>query len=397
MARILVLCSRTPYPLVGGAKVRLFNTARLLADDHTVDLLVVDESPVDQSAVSALDEAFDDVTVFSYPGYRFHLNTVPGLASRRPLQTHYFSFSAVERWLDGNLRKYDLAFCNHVRTTEYVRGYDIPKVVDFVDAISRNYEASGEHAEGIWRAIYPIESRRLLRYERRIAEEFDHSFIITEEDKRYVEGSSRYESLSVLPNGVKGEILERGRDDAEPDAPEDGARLVFLGKMDYFPNEDAATFFAESVFPRVRADRPNAEFLVVGASPTERVRALDSLPGVTVTGFVDDPVDYLEDAHVVVAPMRHGAGLQNKILEAMGLGKAVVTTPLGREGIDAESDEHLRVGETPDELARQVVELLDDGAERERIGRRARERIEERYTWEEIRPRLLGRVNDVLG
>lgn len=394
MARILVLCSRIPHPLVGGAKVRLFNTARLLTDDHTVDLLIVDESPVDESAVTALEDVFNDVTVFSYPEYRFHLNTVPGLVSRRPLQTFYYSFSAVERWLDSNVRKYDLAFCNHVRTTEYICEYDLPKVVDFVDAISRNYEASGEHANGLWKAIYPIEARRLLRYERMIVNEFDHSFITTEEDKRYIEGLNQYESLTVLPNGVNNEILERGRNSTEP--TDDDPRLVFLGKMDYSPNEDAATFFAKSIFPRVRENYPGTEFLVVGASPTETVRKLDALPGITVTGFVEDSTGYLEDAHIVVAPMRHGGGLQNKILEAMGLGKPVVTTPLGQQGIDAEDDNHLCIGETSDEFAREVVKLLNDETRRERIGRQARARIEERYTWEEIRLELLRLVNDVL-
>ena len=394
MARILSICSRTPYPLTGGAKLRLFNTARLLAEEHTVDLLIVDEAPIEPSRLQALEEVFNSVQLFAYPKYRFYLNTLPGIASRRPVQTFYYSFGAVKRWMDRNVNKYDLLYCNHIRTTEYARPYNMPKVVDFVDAISRNYEKSGKDAEGLWRAIYPVEAERVLHYERTIAREFDHSFVITDVDQSYIEGNDDYSSLTVLPNGVSDEIIKRGP--AEPPNPDEPPQLVFLGKMDYFPNVTAATFFVESVFPRVRDEFPDVTFAIVGTSPTDDVRKLTENPGVEVTGFVDDPLNFLETADVVVAPMQHGAGLQNKVIEAMGLGKPVVTTPLGQEGIDASDGDHLCVGETPTELTTAVIDLLNNNAERQRIGDHARDRIEARYTWADIHSLLLDDVNRLL-
>jgi sugar transferase (PEP-CTERM/EpsH1 system associated) len=371
----------------------MFYTARELAREHDVELLVVDEVPVDHSAVEKLETIFEAVHVFSYANYRFHLNALAGAVSRKPLQTHYYQFSTVTGWLDANYRRFDLLYCNHVRTTEYARGYDRPKVVDLVDAISRNYKTANENATGLWRFIYPVEWRRLRRYERRIVREFDHAFIITDADGRFVTGGESWESLSVLPNGVKPELLEREPTEyrADPTDP----RIVFLGKMDYFPNVDAAIHFTKNIFPDIRADYPDATFLVVGASPERRVRVLDERPGVSVTGFVDDPRTYVDSADIVVAPMRHGAGLQNKVLEAMALGRPVVASPLASEGIAIQDGRHLVVAEDDEEFATAVGSLVADVDRRRSIGCAARRLIERTYTWERVGKQLRDEVATV--
>jgi sugar transferase (PEP-CTERM/EpsH1 system associated) len=393
MARILVLCSRTPYPLTGGAKLRLFNTAKILSKDHTVDLLIVDEAPIEQDRIDALQQEFNDVTLFSYPSYRFQLNTLPGVLSRRPLQTFYYSFEDVQRWTENHIDQYDLLYCNHVRTAEYARGFETPKVVDLVDAISRNYAEADKNASGLWRAIYPIESKRLLRYERQTVSAFDHSFIITDADKQYIEGNDGVlSSLSVVPNGVRPEILDR----QSFDPAECKRQLVFLGKMDYSPNVDAATHFAEDIFPLVRQRYPEVEFVVVGIDPTKEVRQLADRPNIHVTGFVDDPIEYLNRARIVVAPMRTGAGLQNKVLESMGLGKPVVTTTLGAEGIDANDGEHLLTADTPATFSEAITSLLEDEDECERIGTQARQLVEREYSWPSIESQLLDPIEAIL-
>ncbi|WP_224448675.1 glycosyltransferase [Haloprofundus salilacus] len=394
MARILVLCSRLPYPLTGGAKLRMFYTACELAREHDVELLVVDEAPVDDTAVAKLESVFADVHVFSYPSYRFYLNTIPGLFSRHPLQAHYFHFGAVDAWLDEHEHRFDLLYCNHVRTTEYVQDRSTPKVVDLVDAISRNYREASQDSTGLWRFIYPLEWRRLRRYERRVVETFDRSFIITNADRSFIAEGASYPSLSVLPNGVKPELLERKPTALR--AVESGPTLVFLGKMDYFPNEDAAIYFASEVFPLVRETYPAAEFLVVGSSPSDKVTVLDDIPGVTVTGFVENPREYLNLADVVVAPMRHGAGLQNKVLEAMALSRPIVVTSLAREGIKADNGRHLVVADNPQSFAAETTGLLSDVERRRRIGYAARDIVRSHYTWERVGKRLREAVREIL-
>nr|WP_255356143.1 glycosyltransferase [Haloarcula sp. CBA1127] len=394
MTRILVLCSRLPYPLTGGAKLRMFYTARELAREHDVELLVIDQEPIDKSAVEALRAEFDAIHVFAYPNYKFYLNTLPGLASSKPLQTHYYRFDEVDAWLDDHAHRFDLLHCNHVRTTEYARGRSPPVTADLVDAISRTYREASKDATGLWRAIYPVEWRRLRKYERSVADCFDHSFIITEADRNFVTGRQSFPSLSVLPNGVKPDLVGRGSNEFRT-APND-PRIVFLGKMDYFPNEDAALYFIEEVFPIIRSRYPTAEFQVVGTDPSDRVASTDARPGVTVTGFVDDPAEYLDRADIVVAPMRHGSGLQNKVLEAMALGRPVVATPLAREGINALDGKHIVISDTATEFANAIDQLLSDADKRRAIGTAARTLVEQRYTWAQIGSELRDRVSTLL-
>jgi sugar transferase (PEP-CTERM/EpsH1 system associated) len=395
VAELLVVCSRTPYPLVGGAKVRLYNTARILAEDHDVDLLIVDEAPIEKTRIDPLSEMFRSVKLFTYPSYSFYLNTLRGVLSRTPLQSHYFQFDEVYDWVDRHVRDYDLVYCNHVRTTEYVREYDVRKVADLVDAISRNYIE--RRADVAWpqRLLYTVESDRLADYERTVAREFDRTLITTAADRRHIVNplpNSIGDTVRVVPNGVRADLIDR--DPAIGSVNSD--RLVFLGKMDYFPNEDAVNYFAEDVFPQIRAVHSDAEFLIVGASPSNQVSKLEVTPGVTVTGYVEDPRTYLTSAAVVVAPLRHGAGLQNKILEAMALARPVVTTSLGAEGIDAEDGTHLFVADDSENFAERVVDLLDHPNRRVEIGTAARRLVKNTYRWESIARTLKSTVQEVL-
>lgn len=395
MARILILCSRLPYPPTDGARLRMYNTARLLAREHTVDLLVVDQAPVDDEALRTLRSEFADVTVFDFPSYRFTAGAVRGLPSSKPLQVFYYRFGKVADWIRTHARRYDAMYCNHVRTTEYVRALDVPAIADLVDAISRNYESAGTNASGLWRLLYPIESRRLARYERNIVQEFEATLLASPTDRDYVTGGET-ESLRVVPNGVRSSILSYDADNTPVQRPDDEQWLVFLGQMDYYPNKDAVRFFADEIFPRIRDERPKTRFLVVGSSSSKGVRSLADRTGVTVTGFVDEPADYLSQATVTVAPIRHGAGIQNKVLESMALARSVVSTPLATEGISGEPGIHYRTASNPDSFAAAVLELLADPESRRRLGQNAASLIRAEYTWEAVAPALLETVRSVV-
>lgn len=372
----------------------MFYTAKELAREYEVELLVIDEQPIDESAVEELEDFFDAVQVFSFPSRRFKLNAVRGVLSRKPLQTHYFNFGDVTEWLDENVDRFDLLYCNHVRTTEYVCGYDLPVVVDLVDAISKNYKRADETATGLWRFIYPLEWRRLLRYERAIVTDTDYAFVTTRSDCEFITKGESEPKLSVLPNGVKPELLASDVGEYRRDPP--NPRLVFLGKMNYHPNEDAAEWFAKDLFPAVREEFPAAEFFVVGIDPSPRVQELENLPGVTVTGFVEDPKQYLRKADIVVAPMRQGAGLQNKVLESMALGRPTVVTPLASEGINIVNGEHIVIAEPGNDFARAVNGLLSDRERRRSLGTESRALVLSRYTWEHVGRKLRGRISEVI-
>jgi len=162
--------------------------------------------------------------------------------------------------------------------------------------------------------------------------------------------------------------------------------------MTYPPNENAVAWFARHVFPRVRSAAPEARFFVVGSDPSPQVRALEDMARVHVTGWVPDVRVRLRAATVVVNAVRFGSGTRVKLLEAMAVGAAVVSTTLGAEGLDLRPGVHLEVGDTPEEFARLVRELIADSDRRETLGRQAKELIQGRYSWEIIGAELVANL-----
>jgi glycosyltransferase involved in cell wall biosynthesis len=221
--------------------------------------------------------------------------------------------------------------------------------------------------------LFQLETRRMARYEQKLAHSFDQQIVSSPLDKEAIGAS---ETLHVIPNGVNIEdfpYTENGREDSV---------IIFTGRMGYFPNAEAAVYFATRVFPLILKQKPDARFLIVGADPPCRVRRLARFPGVEVTGFVLRIQDYLSRAAVFVAPMQAGTGIQNKVLEAMASGVPVVATPYALGGVEAIDGEHLLVAADACGLADQVVRLLRDPTLRRRLARNARQLVEEKYTWE---------------
>ena len=151
--------------------------------------------------------------------------------------------------------------------------------------------------------------------------------------------------------------------------------------MGYWPNEDAVSWFVQDVLPLIRAARPDVEFYIVGARPSSRVKALDSVENVHVTGAVDDVRPYLLGADVIVTPLRLARGVQNKVLEGMASGKPVVTTPQGLEGIAAEQGTEVLVAESADGFARAVLQALEPNLAKD-LGQAARQCVLNHYTWD---------------
>ena len=164
--------------------------------------------------------------------------------------------------------------------------------------------------------------------------------------------------------------------------------LLFTGKMDYRPNVDAALWFAEEIFPRIRAAQPEAQFVVAGQKPHPRLDRLRQQPGIVITGAVPDLRPYLEAATVYVAPLRMGGGTRFKLLEAMAVRKPIVSTRFGAEGFDVTEGRELLLADTPAEFAAAVLDLLKDEAKRASLGEAARRFVEQGYDWAAILPKV---------
>ncbi|MBW1716384.1 MAG: glycosyltransferase [Deltaproteobacteria bacterium] len=394
MLRILVLTFRTPFPLTDGARIRIYNVGKILAQRYPVDLLAINEGRVAHEHLKELGEIFNKVNAYPFHPLRFKINTLKGLLSRDSLQIYYHHFGKAQRWIDRHYADYDVLFCFHIRMTRYLRKItDKPKVIDFIDATSINYREAQERARGIWRFIYRVENRRLLAYELKMRKEFDKAFITSPFDKAYLDENSGHpnDNLVVIPNGVKEELFTRSKrfEGKEEDW------LVFLGKMNYAPNVDAVTYFAKEIFPLVR-QKANVKFFIVGTSPAKEVLRLGEIDGVEVTGFVEDPYEYLERAKLVVVPLRFSAGIQNKVLEAMALRKAVVTTTKAARGIEGEDRRHFIIADDEEGMASKILKLLADESRRKEIGENARELVEAKYRWDSVGEKLLKEIEEVL-
>ncbi|MBU0718156.1 MAG: glycosyltransferase, partial [Planctomycetes bacterium] len=240
------------------------------------------------------------------------------------------------------------------------------------------------------------EGHRLAEVERTWIDAFNAAILITKAEVEALDSRAPREKIHVVGNGVElpdladpsrdylsseGSPAEGSSTDLGPQ-PDGNPIVGFVGALDYYPNIDGVVWFVRRCWPDVRAAHPQAVFRIIGRAPTRPVRRLARVPGVEVVGPVENAAAEVRKLHVSVAPLRIARGLQNKVLEAMAGHKPVVLTPEAAEGIAARDGEHYLVARTANELARAIIELLDDPAKRHRLGQAARRFVAANHCWE---------------
>ena len=374
--KILVLCARVPYPLTNGESLRIFNYARHLAPRHELDLVCVgDPEAVDP----AVHQVFRRIEVFVPPekdatrrGWvRRTLDAfrVDALLKRYPNVEAHLADVVLSRDYDVIWTSTDLARC-------VPDGIRVPVLTDVCDdgVLLLKRELARTRGGIQWLRVW----KRLLlarEFERRYFAPTDACLFVSDEDAQTFQALAPGSRAEVIPNGVDAEYFEPRT------GVEDPATLIFEGSMDFAPNADAAVYLCRDLLPLIRARRPDVRVLIVGRDPTPEVRALAS-DIVTVTGRVDDIRPYLTRGTVFVCPLRMGAGIKNKILQAWSMGRAVVATPVSLGGLDFAEGTNLLVGRDLLGLADAVMRLLDDPELRRKIGARARETVLNAYRWE---------------
>jgi glycosyltransferase involved in cell wall biosynthesis len=233
--------------------------------------------------------------------------------------------------------------------------------------------------------IYGLEFSKMLRYEQKMVQRFDHVIAVSEHDKKLMKAWVDPARITVVPTGV-----DTGQFCPGPQPEQEKPLVVFVGAMDWEPNIDAAKYFCAEIWPLVLAKVPDAKFRIVGRNPDRRVQALAGNT-VEVTGRVLSVVEHLRAAAVVVVPLRVGGGTRLKIYEAMAVGKAVVSTSVGAEGLDVHHGRDMILADSPVEFAESVITLLRDPDLRSRQGRAAAE-VAANYGW----PRIARKFGEVL-
>jgi sugar transferase (PEP-CTERM/EpsH1 system associated) len=256
------------------------------------------------------------------------------------------------------------------------------RIVDFVDVDSEKWRTLAALRAWPRSWLYRRESARLRAFDRAAAEGCDHCLFVSAAEARVFQelNPAARARTRVVPNGVDGRYFAPDAGHPRPFAP-GGPVLAFTGDMGYWPNEDAVLWFARAVLPALRARRADLRFVVVGRAPGRRLRGAAPRLGIELTGAVPDVRPFLAHAALVVAPLRFGRGVANKVLEAMAMAKAVVATPAAVAGLELRPEHEILLAATPDAFAEAVDRLLDPPRAAD-LGTRARARVVADHSWE---------------
>lgn len=390
--KILFLANRVPYPPYRGDKLKIFNLARRLKDRHELHLLTFAQTEEDLGYKGELEKIFKEVHFIFLPKWKSALNCLAAVWDSKPLQVLYFQSAALRAALDKliALHGYDAVHVQHLRMSPYLAGRkDLPRILDLPDAFSLYWERRKMVKRGLLTRLFEhIEQRRVLRYER-ILEAYDLSLVCSQEDLAYLQKTHSTGNLRLLPNGVDLETFAARQHDYGHHKT-----ILFTGNMDYAPNVDAVVYFTESILPAIRARHPEASFIIAGQRPVARVLALAN-EYVSVTGFVKDLAATYDSASVVVAPLRFGAGTQNKVLEAMAMGVPVVCSHIGFGGLGIESGEGAIMQTDASAFADSVSDLLDSEDARRKVGTEGMRVIRTKFDWDIIARMLEGYLEAV--
>lgn len=374
--RILVLTPRFPYPVVGGDRLRIYEICRELSRHHDLSLLSLCESKEEMRSVPPGDGIFAKIERVFLPKWRSVLNVLAAVPGQTPLQIAYYQSAEFAERVGKLLSEHDVCIAHLIRTGHYVREAGKPVILEMTDAISLNYKRVGElkKARGFRSWVYRFEAERLLRYERAALESFAAVTLVSELDRAFLLDGRRGDNVLVCSNGVDLDALPfRDRRISEP-------VVAFIGNMSSIQNLDACFYFAEEILPRVRA-RLRCTFRAVGRIKPSDARRLGAIEGVEVFGNVASIPDAVGNARVGIAPVRLGAGVQNKVLEYMALGLPVITSPVALEGLQARAGVDLLVASTPEEYVAQLEALWHDEALRTRLAASAYRYVREHHSW----------------
>ena len=394
-ANVLLLVHRIPFPPDKGDKIRSWRLLEhLLLQGHRVHLGAFVDDPQDFAHAAMLRERCAALMLRPLDPRRRKLASARGLLDGRALSLPYYADGAMQAWVDRTLcaAGIDQVIVFSSTMAQFVdqaRHAHLRRVVDFVDVDSRKWLQYAERHHGPLAWIYRREAARLLAYERRVASEMDASLFVSPEEAALFRALAPESAARVdwYGNGVDTTYFDPAAVGDSP-YPAGGPVLVFTGAMDYWANEDAVTWFAAQVLPRLRASRPDLRLWIVGSKPGPKVQALRAISQVHVTGRVPDVRPYLAHADVAIAPLRVARGIQNKVLEAMAMARPLACTAAAAEGLDLPGDvPWLSVQDEPAAQARAILGLLGGSA-----APQAREWVRARFSW----PARLGRLQAAL-
>ena len=385
MEDILYLTHRIPYPPNKGDKIRSFHLLKHLSHNYRVHLGTFVDDKDDWKHVDMVKSLCAETYFANLNPMVARLHCLPALFTHDPLTLAFYKNNQLQDWVNTLIKTKSIhkILIFSAAMAQFTRHHtSLHRVIDLVDIDSDKWRQYAETKAWPQSWIYQRESKLLLDYEKQITHEFDSTCFVSEKEANTFQQLAPEDARKVtyFNNGVDTDSFSPHNEYVNP-YPDQTEAIVFTGAMDYWANIDAVVWFAREIFPQIFASRPNAHFYIVGNRPNPQVRALASLSNVTITGFVEETKPYLAYAAVVVAPLRIARGIQNKVLEAMSMGKVVITSPQALEGINATPEKELYVEDNEKAFAQRVKAVLQS-CDTATIGQAARSRILSDYSWD---------------
>lgn len=373
-------------PVDTGGKIRSYNILKGLMRTHDVTLLSYYRGSHDPAYESEVIQHFPGAISVAMPArdktfWERTLDYAPRLLSATPYAISKFTSPEVRQAVENCLAEgqFDVAVCDFLTPSlNFPHHPSIPVVLfqhNVETAIWRRLASNESNVAK--RLLYRLEAARMAHYERATLARFPHIVAVSEHDRRQMEGMNPACEITVVPTGV-----DTNKFRPAPSPSLAAPLIVFTGSMDWEPNVDAVEYFCREIWPLILAAYPDARFQIVGRDPQPRVRRLASA-SVEVTGSVPSVIEYLQAATVVIVPLRIGGGTRLKIFEAMAMGKAMVSTSIGAEGLEVQHGRDLMLADDPASFAASVIQLLREPELRRQYERSA-VALASRYDWSRI-------------
>ncbi len=386
--RLAVIASRFPYPLNKGDKLRLFYQIKYLSKHFDIYLFAINEEHINYNEQTVVRDLCKKVTLFNLNFFQKSVGIIGSLIKSEPLQVGYFYSKKIERSITKSFKeqKIDIVYCQLSRTAVYGRAFNGPVAFDYQDCFSKNYERAYRHSKGLRKIFYKREWKSMLHYERRINQDFLAKTIISEFDKESLPFNTS--GIHVIPNGVDQTLYKEQNVQKEFD-------ILFSGNLNYQPNVDAALLIIEKLYPILKAKRPNIKIGLAGNTSNKTILASGNA-NIFVINHVADMRAVYAKTKIYIAPLFTGAGLQNKLLEAMSMKIPCIATHVSNLSLRATPDQEIIEVQNIEQLATSVLELLNQPAKQLSIAEKGQYFVHEHYSWDKANDQLRQVIEELL-
>lgn len=398
--KVLFLSQRFLFPMDTGGKIRTGNILKKLKNIYSITIVGNFESPKDDAYLPQMDQVCDKFIPVPWKEVRrytlkFWLKLVGQMFSRYPVSVLNDYSKDLEKAIHDELNseKYDLLICDFLQSTlnfKNISGYPTLLFQHNVESAIVKRHVENSH-DPISKIFWNLQTRRMMRHEGSVSKKFDRVIAVSEKDQQTYKDWFGLDNTVAIPTGVDTEFFE-------PDwEAEQKPQVVFTGSMDWLPNEDAISWFSEHVYQRIKQKIPQVKAVIVGRNPSPKIqKLLEDNPDFTLTGWVEDTRPYIKESAVFIVPIRIGGGTRLKIYEAMSMGKAIVSTTIGAEGLPVSHGDNVFIADEAETFADGCIELLQNVEKRTAIGKSARKFVYDNFRWEVVAKIFAGICEDVI-